>query len=117
MCRWLAYSGGPIHLEDLLFSPQQNLIDQRHGLDFGWRTAAEYRIAGADFEGAQKAFINAEVLDDLWPEPSTEPGKDEQIDGVHVPQKIQGPPIREGANPAHVGFEREPTSANDRNGT
>lgn len=28
MCRWLAYSGGPILLEDLLFTPQQNLIDQ-----------------------------------------------------------------------------------------
>jgi predicted glutamine amidotransferase len=28
MCRWLAYSGGPILLEDLLFSPKHNLIDQ-----------------------------------------------------------------------------------------
>lgn len=28
MCRWLAYSGGKIYLEDLLFTPQQNLIDQ-----------------------------------------------------------------------------------------
>jgi predicted glutamine amidotransferase len=28
MCRWLAYSGGRIYLEDLLFTPQQNLIDQ-----------------------------------------------------------------------------------------
>jgi glutamine amidotransferase len=28
MCRWLAYSGGPIPLEDLLFYPKHNLIDQ-----------------------------------------------------------------------------------------
>jgi predicted glutamine amidotransferase len=28
MCRWLAYSGGKILLEDLLFTPQQNLVDQ-----------------------------------------------------------------------------------------
>jgi len=28
MCRWLAYSGGPIYLEDLLFKPKNNLIDQ-----------------------------------------------------------------------------------------
>jgi len=28
MCRWLAYSGGSIPLEDLLFKPQHNLIDQ-----------------------------------------------------------------------------------------
>lgn len=28
MCRWMAYSGGPIRLETLLFEPKQNLIDQ-----------------------------------------------------------------------------------------
>jgi glutamine amidotransferase len=28
MCRWMAYSGGKIYLEDLLFSAKQNLIDQ-----------------------------------------------------------------------------------------
>ena len=28
MCRWLAYSGGPIRLQALLFEPKDNLIDQ-----------------------------------------------------------------------------------------
>lgn len=28
MCRWLAYDGGPILLEDLLFKPKDSLIDQ-----------------------------------------------------------------------------------------
>jgi glutamine amidotransferase len=28
MCRWLAYTGNPIHIEDLLFRPEHNLIDQ-----------------------------------------------------------------------------------------
>ncbi len=28
MCRWLAYSGGPIRLQNLLFEPKDNLIDQ-----------------------------------------------------------------------------------------
>ena len=28
MCRWLAYSGSPIVLEELLFGPQHSLIDQ-----------------------------------------------------------------------------------------
>lgn len=28
MCRWLAYSGAPILLEDLLFRPEHSLIDQ-----------------------------------------------------------------------------------------
>ena len=28
MCRWLAYSGNPIHLEELIFKPEHSLIDQ-----------------------------------------------------------------------------------------
>src|SRR5213596_1387739 len=28
MCRWLAYSGSPIHIEDLLYRPEHSLIDQ-----------------------------------------------------------------------------------------
>lgn len=28
MCRWFAYSGAPIHLEELLLKPEHNLIDQ-----------------------------------------------------------------------------------------
>ncbi len=28
MCRWLAYSGGPVQLKTLLFDPKDNLIDQ-----------------------------------------------------------------------------------------
>ncbi|MGB5880567.1 MAG: class II glutamine amidotransferase, partial [Thermoanaerobaculia bacterium] len=28
MCRWLAYSGGPLYLEDLIFKPTHSLIDQ-----------------------------------------------------------------------------------------
>ena len=28
MCRWVAYSGGPIYLEELIFKPQHSLIDQ-----------------------------------------------------------------------------------------
>jgi len=28
MCRWLAYSGAPLYLEELLFKPERSLIDQ-----------------------------------------------------------------------------------------
>jgi glutamine amidotransferase len=28
MCRWLAYSGAPIYLEELIFKPEHSLIDQ-----------------------------------------------------------------------------------------
>jgi predicted glutamine amidotransferase len=28
MCRWIAYAGGPVYLEELLFKPKHSLIDQ-----------------------------------------------------------------------------------------
>ena len=28
MCRWLAYSGSPVRIEELLYKPQHSLIDQ-----------------------------------------------------------------------------------------
>jgi glutamine amidotransferase len=28
MCRWLAYSGSPVRIEDLLSKPRHSLIDQ-----------------------------------------------------------------------------------------
>lgn len=28
MCRWLAYSGGPIHMDEVIFKPEHSLIDQ-----------------------------------------------------------------------------------------
>jgi glutamine amidotransferase len=28
MCRWIAYSGGPVYLEEVLFKPKHSLIDQ-----------------------------------------------------------------------------------------
>ena len=28
MCRWLAYSGSPVTLEDVLYKPDHSLIDQ-----------------------------------------------------------------------------------------
>ena len=28
MCRWLAYSGSPLHLDDLLYKPLYSLVDQ-----------------------------------------------------------------------------------------
>ena len=28
MCRWLAYTGNPVYLDELLFEPEHSLIDQ-----------------------------------------------------------------------------------------
>ena len=38
MCRWLAYSGSPIHLEELLLKPEYSLIDQSLHARFGVET-------------------------------------------------------------------------------
>lgn len=38
MCRWLAYSGSPLLLEDLLFKPEHSLIDQSLNSRFGETT-------------------------------------------------------------------------------
>ena len=53
MCRWLAYSGSPVRLEDLLYKPKHSLIDQSlhstlgaettngDGFGVGWYGSAE----------------------------------------------------------------------------
>jgi predicted glutamine amidotransferase len=53
MCRWLAYSGSPILLEELLYKPAYSLIDQSmharmgatttngDGFGVGWYTAGD----------------------------------------------------------------------------
>jgi len=53
MCRWLAYSGSPVALDDLLFKPAHSLIDQSlhprlsatttngHGFGAGWYGTGE----------------------------------------------------------------------------
>src|SRR5690242_19882011 len=38
MCRWLAYSGTPIRLEELLYEPRYSLIDQSMHSRFGVET-------------------------------------------------------------------------------
>jgi predicted glutamine amidotransferase len=39
MCRWLAYSGSPILLEELLYKPQHSLIDQSRHARLGVETS------------------------------------------------------------------------------
>ena len=53
MCRWLAYSGSPVLLDELLFKPKHSLIDQRlhsklgaettngDGVGIGWYGAGD----------------------------------------------------------------------------
>jgi len=38
MCRWLAYSGGPLYLEELLLQPRHSLIDQSLSAEQGETT-------------------------------------------------------------------------------
>ena len=38
MCRWLAYSGSPLRIADLLYTPEHSLIDQSLRSDLGAET-------------------------------------------------------------------------------
>lgn len=66
MCRWLAYWGSPVYLEDLLYRPEHSLIDQSlhaklgvettngDGFGIGWYTGKEPGV----FHGIGPAWNN-----------------------------------------------------------
>src|SRR5687767_5917667 len=70
MCRWLAYSGGPVLLEDALYAPAHSLIDQSlhsrmgaettngDGYGIGWYGA---RPTPAVFRGLEPAWNDANL--------------------------------------------------------
>ena len=72
MCRWVAYSGGPIYLEELIFKPQHSLIDQSlqsfqsptttngDGFGVGWYGD---RIFPGVFKDTRPAWNDANLLD------------------------------------------------------
>ena len=72
MCRWIAYAGGPVYLEELLFKPKHSLIDQSlaaragetttngDGFGVGWYgTGATPGI----YKGIQPAWSDENLLD------------------------------------------------------
>jgi predicted glutamine amidotransferase len=71
MCRWIAYSGGPVYLEELLFKPQHSLIDQSlaaragetttngDGFGVGWYGTAE---TPGVYKGVQPAWSDDNLL-------------------------------------------------------
>lgn len=64
MCRWLAYSGSPLFLEDLIFKPKHSLIDQSlsaysgetttngDGFGIGWYGSREFPGVYRDIQPA-----------------------------------------------------------------
>jgi predicted glutamine amidotransferase len=72
MCRWIAYSGGPIYLEELLFKPEQSLIDQSlaarqsvtttngDGFGVGWYGGG---VLPGLYKGTQPAWGDENLLD------------------------------------------------------
>ena len=42
MCRWLAYAGSPIHLDEILLRPEHSLLDQsRHAMESTFEVNAD----------------------------------------------------------------------------
>jgi predicted glutamine amidotransferase len=72
MCRWIAYSGGPVYLEELLFKPKHSLIDQSlaarsgatttngDGFGVGWYGTGD---APGLYKGVQPAWSDDNLLD------------------------------------------------------
>ena len=72
MCRWLAYSGSPVLLEDLLYKPKHSLIDQSlhstmgaettngDGFGIGWYGAAD---TPGTFHSLEPAWNNRNLRD------------------------------------------------------
>ena len=46
MCRWLAYSGSPLLLDDLLYKPTHSLIDQSLHSELGVKALVDQRVSG-----------------------------------------------------------------------
>lgn len=72
MCRWVAYSGSPILLEDLLIKPAHSLVDQSLHSRFGVTTTngdgfgiGWYGVSGtpALYRGTQPAWNDANLRD------------------------------------------------------
>jgi predicted glutamine amidotransferase len=72
MCRWIAYSGGPVYLEELLFKPKNSLIDQSlaarsgatttngDGFGVGWYGTG---VTPGLYKGVQPAWSDENLLD------------------------------------------------------
>ena len=72
MCRWLAYSGSPVLLEELLYKPAHSLIDQSlhsrlgatttngDGFGIGWYGTAD---SPAVFHGIEPAWNDRNLRD------------------------------------------------------
>ncbi|MCX7313702.1 MAG: class II glutamine amidotransferase [Hyphomicrobiales bacterium] len=72
MCRWIAYTGGPVYLEELLFKPKHSLIDQSlaarsgatttngDGFGVGWYGSG---TAPGLYKGVQPAWSDDNLLD------------------------------------------------------
>ncbi len=81
MCRWLAYSGAPIYLEELLFKPRRSLIEQSlkarggsttngDGFGVGWYGAEEapglYKSVRPAWNDANLRSISSHVRSGLF---------------------------------------------------
>src|SRR5262245_6766397 len=65
MCRWVAYSGSPVLLEDLIFKPAHSLIDQSLHSRLGVETANGDGFGVGWYDGAGRPAIFHSV-DPAW---------------------------------------------------
>ena len=61
MCRWLAYSGGPIYLEELIFLPEHSLIDQSLSADQGETTTNGDGFGVGWYDSRERAGVYRDI--------------------------------------------------------
>ena len=65
MCRWLAYSGSPVLLEELLYTPKHSLIDQSLHSTMGAETTNGDGF-GVGWYGAQETPGTFHSTEPIW---------------------------------------------------
>src|SRR3954452_10715706 len=59
MCRWVAYSGSPIPLEDLIYKPSHSLIDQSLHSKLGFETTNGDRFGVGWYSAGQPGIFHS----------------------------------------------------------
>ena len=65
MCRWIAYSGSPIHLDELLYKPDHSLIDQSLNAKLGPHTTNGDGF-GVGWYGEGEIPVVYKGVDPIW---------------------------------------------------
>ena len=65
MCRWIAYSGQPLYIDELVLKPERSLIEQSRDARIGVNTTQIHNVTIVKFRSNGNVGCQHELLDDL----------------------------------------------------